>query len=245
MKTLIWANRGASGYAPENSMEAFKLAKDQGADGIKLEIHLTKDGQLVVAHDETIDRCSNGTGCIIDMTLKELRTYDFSNSLPDHKNTKIPTLEEVLCFIKNNDMTVNIEFNSGIVIYDGIEEKVVSLVAQLGLKSRVLYSSFNHFSLMLIKEIDKTIPVGLLYNEAMVDPYVYASHLKADAVHPFYPALFVPNTVRNCKTNGIKVHPWTVNNPEHMDWIYKEGVNAIITDYPDLALRIREQINSK
>lgn len=241
MKTLIWAHRGASGYAPENTMEAFKLANQQGADGIELDIHLTKDGHLVVAHDETIDRCSNGTGRIIDKTLEELLTYDFSNNNPKYKNLKIPTLKDVLCYVRDTRMTVNIEIKSGIVIYEGIEEKATALVARLGMKNRVMYSSFNHLSLMQVKKIDPKIPIGLLYTEAMVDPYIYALHLKADAVHPFYPTLMVPGTVEGCKKHGIKINPWTVNDPEHMGWMYKEGVDAIITNYPDVALKVREQ----
>jgi glycerophosphoryl diester phosphodiesterase len=223
-------------------MEAFKLANHQQADGIELDIHMTRDGHLVVAHDETIDRCSNGTGRIIDMTLKELLTYDFSNGMPDYKNIKIPTLDEVLHYVKSTRMTINIEIKSGIVNYEGIEEKATKLVAKMGMKKRVMYSSFNHYSLMLIKQIDKSIPVGLLYTEAMVDPHIYAVHLKAEAIHPFYYTLAVPGTVVRCTENGIKVNPWTVNTDEHIAWMYKEGVNAIITNYPDIASNVRKQI---
>ncbi len=243
MKTLIWAHRGASGYAPENTMEAFKLAHQQQADGIELDIHMTRDGHLVVAHDETIDRCSDGSGRIIDKTLKELLSYDFSNSLPNYKNIKIPTLEEVLHFVKGTDLTVDIEIKSGLVNYEGIEEKATSLVSKMDMKKRVLYSSFNHYSLMLIKQIDKSIPIGLLYTEAMVDPHIYAAHLTAEAVHPFYYTLAVPDTVKKCKENGILVNPWTVNTTEHLTWMYKEGVNAVITNYPDTAFKIRRQMN--
>jgi glycerophosphoryl diester phosphodiesterase len=239
MKTLIWAHRGASGYAPENTMEAFKLANKQCADGIELDIHLTKDGHIVVAHDETIDRCSNGSGRIIDKTLAELLPYDFSNHLPNYKNVKIPTLEEVLCFVKETKMTVNIEIKSGEVMYEGIEEKAVELISNIGMKNRVIFSSFNHYSLMLVKKIDASIPIGLLYGEAMVDPHVYAAHLKAEAIHPHYMTLVVPGTISGCKTNGIKINPWTVNDPEHIEWMFKEGINAVITNYPDVAYKLR------
>lgn len=244
MDTLIWAHRGASAYAPENTMEAFKLANHQQADGIELDIHLTKDNHLVVAHDETIDRCSNGKGRIIDMTLKELLTYDFSNGLPDYKNVRIPTLEEVLHYVRNTKMTINIEIKSGIVVYEGIEEKVTSLVSKMGMKKRVMYSSFNHYSLMHIKQLDKTLPIGLLYTEAMVDPHIYAEHLKAEALHPFYYTLAVPETMAKCRQNGILVNPWTVNSAEHMTWMYKEGVNAIITNHPDVASNVKKQMKS-
>ncbi len=243
MKTQIWAHRGASGYAPENTMEAFRLANQLKADGIELDIHMTKDGRLVVAHDETIDRCSNGTGRIIDMTLKELQSYDFSNHLPDYKNVKIPTLEEVLYFVKSTGMTVNIEIKSGIVNYQGIEEKALSLVEKLGLKKKVIYSSFNHYSLMLVKQIDKTVPIGLLYSEAIVDPHLYAEYLKAEAIHPFYYTLALPDIVTKCHEKGILVNPWTVNTAEHLAWMFKEGVNAVITNFPDVASSVRKQMD--
>ncbi|OPX43858.1 putative glycerophosphoryl diester phosphodiesterase 1 [Ruminiclostridium hungatei] len=245
MNTLIWAHRGASAQAPENSMEAFRLANRQQADGIELDIHMTRDGHLVVAHDETIDRCSNGSGRIIDMTLKELLTYDFSNHMDGYRNIRIPTLEEVLHFVKGTRLTVNIELKSGLVTYEGIEEKAIRLVSDMGMKKRVLYSSFNHHSLMLIKKIDRAIPIGLLYTEALVDPQLYALRIAAEAVHPFYYTLAVPGTVRKCRENGIMVHPWTVNTQEHMTWMYKEEVNAIITNYPALALDVKKRLNKQ
>lgn len=241
MKTLIWAHRGASAYAPENTMEAFRLANKLGADGIELDIHMTRDGHLVVAHDETIDRCSNGTGRIADMTLDELLNYDFSNNMAGYKNVKIPTLKDVICYVRDTNMTINIEIKSGIVIYDRIEEKAVSMVSKLGMKRRVIFSSFNHYSLTLVKKFDRNIPIGLLYSEAMVAPYIYAKTLNAEAIHPYYPTLMVPNTVSGCKAHSVLIHPWTVDEPEHMSWMFKEGVDAIITNYPDIALNIRDK----
>ncbi len=242
MNTLVWAHRGASGYAPENSMEAFRLANEQGADGIELDIHMTKDGHIVVAHDETIDRCSDGKGRIIDKTLDELRKYDFCNNVSGYKNIRIPTLEEVLEYVANTKLTVNIEIKSGIVLYEGIEQKAIDLVNSLGLTNRVIFSSFNHYSLMQVKQIDSRFPIGLLYQEAMVDPHVYAAHVKAEAIHPFYITLMVPNTVEGCKAAGIDINAWTVDQNEHIAWMYRLGVNAIITNYPDIAIEIGKQI---
>lgn len=239
MKTMIWGHRGASAYAPENTMEAFRLAQEMGADGIELDIHLTKDGHLVVAHDETVDRCSNGKGRIVDKTLSELLELDFSNGFEHYSNVRIPTLEQVLEFIKPTGMTVNIEIKNGIVLYDRIEEKALSLVAKMGLKERVIYSSFNHYSLMIVKKLDPSAHIGILYSEAMVDPCLYAQHLKAEAIHPYFATLMVPGAVEGCKKRGIKIHPWTVDNPEHMAWMFKEKVDAIITNRPDVAVKQR------
>lgn len=239
METKIWAHRGASAYAPENSMEAFVMAQKMGADGIELDIHLTKDGHVVVAHDETVDRCSNGSGYIIDKTLTKLMELDFSNGKENYSNTRIPTLEQVLEFIKTSGLYLNIEIKSGIVLYDGIEEKTIRLVSKMGLEDKVIYSSFNHYSLSIVKKLNPAAPIGLLYSEAMVDPYVYARHLGAEAIHPHFKTLMVPGTIHNCKKHGIKIHTWTVDEREHIIWLINEEVDAIMTNRPDFAISLR------
>lgn len=239
METSIWAHRGASAYAPENTMEAFILAHKMGADGIELDIHLSKDGQLVVAHDETVDRCSNGKGYIIDKTLRELLELDFSNGKDSYSNTRIPTLEQVLELIKSSGLYLNIEIKNGIVIYEGIEEKTLKLVSDMGLEDKVIYSSFNHYSLSIIKKLNPKALIGLLYSEAMVDPYVYAKHLGAEAIHPYYKTLMIPGTIENCKKHGIKIHTWTVDERDHIIWLLKGKVDAVITNRPDLAVSLR------
>ena len=110
--TEIFAHRGASGYAPENTLEAFRLAMEQGADGIELDVHLTKDGEVVVIHDETLDRTSNGQGKVRDYTLEELKKFSFHNHIEKYKGVQIPTLKEVLDLVKNSSMKVNIELKT-------------------------------------------------------------------------------------------------------------------------------------
>lgn len=239
MDTMIWAHRGASAYAPENSMEAFILAQKMGAEGIELDIHLSKDGHLVVAHDETVDRCSNGSGLIVEKTLHELLELDFSNGKENYSNTRIPTLEQVLEFIKASGLTLNIEIKTGIVLYEGIEEKTIKLVSKMGLDDKVIYSSFNHYSLSIVKKINPSAPIGILYSEAMVDPYVYAKHLGAVAIHPYYKTLLVPGTIENCKNHGIKIHTWTVDSNDGINRMLENNVEAIITNRPDFAITLR------
>ena len=121
--TKIFAHRGASGYAPENTLPAFAMAEKQGADGIELDVQLTKDGELVVIHDEKIDRTSTGKGFVRDYTLPELRKMSFCNHMELYSGVKIPTLEEDLDLVKPGNMTVNIELKTGIFWYQGIVEK--------------------------------------------------------------------------------------------------------------------------
>ncbi len=241
IKTLIWAHRGASAYAPENTMEAFALAHKMGADGLELDIHLTSDGHVVVAHDETLERCSNGRGKIHDYTLEELKKLDFSGGKPGFSGIKIPTLEEVLDFARSASLAVNIEIKSEHVLYEGIEAKAKNLVAAAGMKERVIYSSFNHYSLMILRSCEPAAPIGLLYMEAMVDPYVYALHLNANAIHPYYPTLRVPQVIGGCKGRGLRINAWTVDHPEHIGWLLKEEIDGIITNKPDIAVALRKE----
>ena len=144
--TEIFAHRGASGYAPENTMDAFKLAVKQGAEGIELDVQLSKDGIPVVIHDETIDRVTNGHGYVKDYTLEELKNFTImKGKYQEYEHSKIPTLEEVLVYAKKENLTVNIELKTGIYWYPEIEEKTVDLVKKTKMEDLVIYSSFNHY----------------------------------------------------------------------------------------------------
>ena len=114
MKTKVWAHRGASAYAPENTLEAFLLAAEQGADGVELDVQLTKDGEMVVVHDEEIDRVSDGSGFVKDYTLAELKNLNFNKTHLEYQNVKIPTLREVYEALKPTGMTINVELKTGI-----------------------------------------------------------------------------------------------------------------------------------
>lgn len=238
MKTLIWAHRGARTEAPENTLEAFALAAEQGADGIELDVHMTADGEIVVAHDDTLERVSNGTGPIAAKTLEELKALDFSKGFPTYSPARIPTLAEVFELIKPTGLTINVEIKSGTTVYHGIEPKLVKLAEMCGMSDRILYSSFNHYSLMILREVEPGARIGLLYNEALIDPHLYAQHIRADAIHPYYPTLMVPGTIEGCKRAGIKIHPWTVNDADAMRFLVNAGVDALITDVPKKALEI-------
>jgi len=243
MNTKVWAHRGSRTKAPENTLEAFSVAIAEHSDGIELDVHLTADGEIVVAHDETVDRVSNGSGLIVSKTLSQLRELDFSKGFPSHSPARIPTLREVYDLVKPTNLFINVEIKSGIVLYEGIEQKLLKLSEEMGMKERIIYSSFNHFSLMILRQADPSAKIGLLYNEALVDPFIYAKHLNADAVHPFYPTLSGPGVIEGCKKYGIKIHPWTVNDPDSMRRLIAAGVDALITDVPDTALKIVEEVS--
>ena len=235
---FVWAHRGASDVAPENTMEAFALAFDMGADGIELDVHLTNDGELVVIHDDTVDRCSSGTGRITDLTLSEIKKLDFSNHKPGYYGVRAPTLEEVYNFVKATSMTVNVEIKSGAVIYEGVEEKCVRLADAMGMRNRVCYSSFNHYSLLQLKAIDPEARIAPLYQEAFFEPWRYAVQIGAWAIHPYYPTMATPRMMEGLSETGVLCNPWTVDDEKALWWMAKLGVNAVITNKPDLAKKV-------
>jgi glycerophosphoryl diester phosphodiesterase len=237
---LIWGHRGASGYAPENTLPAFKLAADMGADGIELDIQETKDGVIVVCHDETVDRTSSGAGWIKDYTFEELRKLDFSNGNAAYEGTKIPTMEEVFELLGPTGLTINIELKTGIVFYDKIEEKILELAKKMGWEDRVIYSSFNHYTVRRIKELNPDAKAGLLYGDGPIDMPGYGKRLGVNALHPALYNLQYPDFMQDCVANGLDVNVWTVNSAEHLMLCRQFGVHAVITNYPKKARELYE-----
>lgn len=234
----IWAHRGASGYAPENTLEAFALAHEMGADGIELDVQFTKDRQLVVIHDETIDRTSNGTGYVVNYTLEELKGLSFNKLHPEYTQATIPTLREVLELLKPTNMIVNIELKTGVNFYEGIEEQVLKLVEEMGMQDRIIYSSFNHYSVMRIKQLCPTAKTGFLYCDGICQPADYAERFGVDALHPSLNNTQYPQLIEQCQDKGIKLHVWTVNDRNSMNRLKEAGIDAVITNYPDVAYEV-------
>lgn len=239
-KTLIIAHRGASAYAPENTMEAFELAAQMGADGIELDIHLTSDGQVVVCHDEKVDRTSNGQGLITSYTLEELRAMDFGYHFYDkeRKGIKVPTLDEVYALVAPLGMIVNVEIKSA-------DPAIIPLCHELakkhGMEKKVIYSSFDHFQIARMKEYDSTAFIAPLYGFNMLNPWNYCVDIGARATHPKHTQIRkLENYVKECHNRGIRVHVWTANTEEEIRFLLDAGVDAIITNYPDVAKKLRE-----
>ena len=237
--TKIFAHRGASAYAPENTVEAFALAMEQGADGIELDVQMTKDGQVVVIHDETIDRVSDGTGAVRDYTLEELKKFHFSNHMENYENAVIPTLKEVLDLIKSSSMLLNIELKTGIYWYPNLEEKTMELVKESGMEDRVIYSSFNHYSIKKILELNPHAECAFLYSDVILNVDKYAKNAGVCGLHPAVYHLKMAEFLKEYQESGLKVRVWTVNKKEDMEKFIKADLEAVITNYPDKALEIR------
>ncbi len=237
-RTLVWAHRGADAYAPENTLEAFKLAVDMKADGVELDVHLSKDGHIMVIHDEKIDRTSNGQGLVTDYTLEELKLFDFGCKFyKEYKGIKVPTLDEVYELLAPTGLTVNVEIKSADPL---INAPLIECAKKYNMQEKVIYSSFNHLQLALIKELDKEVRIAPLYSFNMLNVWNYCTDINAFAAHPKsnQVSLF-PEYVENCHKKGIRVHPWTIDTVEEAKYLANSGVDAIITNKPDL---IREAL---
>ena len=238
MPQVVYGHRGASGYAPENTLEAFELAAKQGAYGVELDVHLSRDGELVVAHDETVERVSDGEGWIKDQTLRELKTLRFNKTHPEYADARMPTLAEVYALLKPYGLHVNVELKNSLIDYPNLERLCIELAARMGMTERVLYSSFNHHSLLRVKGIDPKLPCGLLYECSMVHPWEYAQKLQMNALHPHFSELQIPGECENAHALGLEVNPWTVNEEGDLRMVALAGADRIITNYPDRALRV-------
>lgn len=239
-KTQIFAHRGSSKCAPENTMAAFEKALADQADGIELDVHLTKDFQVVVIHDETVDRTTNGTGLVHHFSLSEIQQLDSGSWFaPGFSDQRIPTLDEVLKWIKETDLELNIELKNKVIPYSGLEEKVVELVEYYGLQERVILSSFNHHSLKHLHQFRPNWRIGVLFDSYVENPWIYAKNLGAEAIHPPYQAVFEEG-VRICHSHGLKVRPFTVDDPNVMERFLNWGIDAIITNVPDQLKKIRD-----
>ena len=237
-KPLVWAHRGASGYAPENTLAAFQKAVDLGADGVELDIQLTKYDQIVVIHDETIDRTSDGKGWVKDYTLEELRAFNYNRTKPEYKHADIPTMREVFELLKPTGLFINIEIKTGVVFYEKIEEKILALTKEMGMEDRVCYSSFNHYTVTRIHELKPDAEVGFLYADGPIDMPSYGVKHGVNALHPALYNLQYDGFVKECKEKGLKLNVWTVNERPYMEMCCQYGVDAIITNYPDIAKEV-------
>lgn len=242
---INFAHRGASGDYPENTLLAFKEGIKRGGNGIELDVHKTKDSELVVIHDEDVERTMQSKGLIKDLTLAEIRQLKCKKALfANHEECRIPTLDEVLKLVKDQEIVVNIELKTDVISYSGIEEDVIKLIQHYGIKNKTLISSFNPQSLKKCKEIDSTIKTGFLYYQPMDDVIQYAKVLQVDAIHPGLNGV-TEDLIIQAHKNQLKVNVYTVNSPTHMRRLIDAGVDGIFTDYPKLLTEILEEEREK
>lgn len=240
-QTNCIAHRGFSGQYPENTMLAFQKAVEAGCDGIELDVHLTKDGEIVVIHDETVDRTTDGRGAVKDFTLEELRRLDASGRFMGRFGAQpIPTLREYFDYIRNFPVFTNIELKNGEYYYEGLEEKTIALIREYRLEERILFSSFNNASVLLCRKLAPEISGGFLCTEPVQNCGAYALSCGVSYIHPEYSRISEAE-IDGCRIRGIGVNAWTVNEPNHMLWLIRKGVGGIITNHPDICAALLQR----
>lgn len=235
--TKVYAHRGYSGRFPENTMLAFKEAAKTGCYGIELDVQLTKDGQLVVIHDERIDRTTDGTGCVRDYTLEELRRFNAAASWNGKFGFQpIPTFEEYCQWAAGEKLVTNIELKTGVYYYEGIEEKTLEMVRKYGLTDRVLFSSFLHSSITILRKLAPEIKCGaLVENDGLGNPGYYCEKMDFQCFHPGWMCL-PKEDVDSCKAHGIELNVWTVNDMDVLERLVEWEVDGLISNFPAVCM---------
>ena len=237
----IIAHRGANAYAPENTLPAFEKALTMGADGVETDILLTADGFVVLSHDDTIDRCSDGTGRVDAMTLAQLREHDFGAWFGgDFAGTLIPTLDEFLDVVKEFDVIlIELKTNDR-----DIAAQTVQAVKERGLMGRVIFQSFNMEAIRACKAADESAYIALLYNPSSdydkavrADAKGFCQENNLDALHPQYAALSSA-IVRKCAAIGVEARTWTANDALFLAGGSGQGAAGLITDNIELAQKL-------
>lgn len=246
-QVTIIAHRGASGYAPENTLEAFRMASQLEADFIEFDVHLSKDGVLVVNHDVTVERTTNGVGKIQDLTVKQLKQLDagtwFNQTYPNYAkdeyvNAKIVTVEEIFQqFGSSENFVIEIKYP---YLYPGIEEKLLKLLEKYNLledKERVILLSSSKESLKKIYKLNPNIQLGLLFI------YTQDANITYDELEELqkYVSIIVPNYntlneqyIRKVKNAGFQIYTYTVNDKHSFYKLIYWGIDGIITDFPNI-----------
>lgn len=241
-KPKIIAHRGANRYAPQNTIPAFEKALELGANGTETDVHSTKDGYIVICHNDTVDEMSNGTGAIGDYTLEDIRKLDFGSKFSaEFAGTPLPTLEEYLeCMEKGDKLEImNIEIKPSKYDRADIVKKTIDAVKAHGLFDKLLISSFDYKMLIEAKKYEPACQTAYLYpiyaqilTRWFIQPLRLAKKIGCSAMHP-HQAFATKSLVRRAHKAGMKVNAWTVDEEQDIIKMLENGVDGIITDCPD------------
>lgn len=228
---IVIGHRGASGEAPENTLAAFALALEQGAEGIELDVQITKDGEIVVCHDLTLDRTTNGSGLICEHNWEELNSLDagiwFSEAFTGER---IPHLRQVFELVPRGHL-INVEVKHA---YEGrMEKALLAFLDEMDRWEDIVISSFDHKLIHGMKQAQPNAKVGLLYAANLIDHAAYAKQLGVEvfSLHPYHHCINKEDVVA-AEAAGLAVYPYTANDVADYKRLTAAGVTGIITDYP-------------
>jgi len=231
------AHRGAPRYAPENTLAAFRLALEEGARSIECDVQRTKDGHLVVIHDQTVDRTTDGHGPVGSFTLNELRRLDAGRWFaPDFGGERIPLLDEVLTLLRGRAL-LRLEIKNAPTIYGGIEEQVVDAIRRQRMEEDVLVTSFDHESVRVVRTLSQQIATGIIYTARLVDAPAAARAAGADALCINW-AYVTRGVVAHAHREGLRVFAWPVDDEERFRHCLDCGVDGITSNDHRLLARL-------
>jgi len=243
-RPLVLAHRGASLSAPENTLTAFELALAQGAHGIELDAKLSADGEVVVIHDVSVERTTNGLGKVSHLTLTALRELDAGSFFSDQfQGEKIPTLVEVFETIGKRAV-INVELTNYQSPRDGLADRVCELVQRFGLQENVLFSSFLPSNLKRTRSLLPDTPCGLLALGGWLGWWARSFGFNFSDYQALHPGLddTTPQQVARVHRLKRRIHVWTVNDADDMRRLLGWGVDGVITDDPKLAMDVLSEI---
>ena len=231
---LTIAHRGASGYAPENTLAAYRRAVAQGVTFIETDLHLTRDAHFVALHDETVNRTTNGQGPIQQMTLLEARRLDAGSWFgSEFIGERLPTLPEILDFAKKHDVVFYLELKSD--GFWGGDHALISALRDSGEIPRIIVMAFDASILEGLRKIEPTLMTALLYDGTIENPLGKALSIGARQI-AVKGDLMTPNFLSEAHKKDIQLVCWTINQPAHMRLLAAAGVDGIMSDYPDRLL---------
>lgn len=242
-RPILFAHRGASASAPENTLAAFRLAVRQGAPAIELDVKLSADGQVMVFHDPTVNRTTDGTGFVHRLPLAELRELDAGGKFdPRFRGERIPTLTEVFEEV-GHDIFINVELTNYVTPLDSLVDMTTQIVRYMGMENQVLFSSFLANNLFRARKFLPEVPAAILFGEGMANRRISAWLGRRAApriAHPHYTDA-TAEYIQKAHAMNRRVHVWTVNDPDEMRRLFALDVDGIFVDDPQLALRILEE----
>lgn len=231
--TLNIAHRGFSGLYPENTMLSFSKAIELGVDAIEIDVQSSKDGVLMIFHDEDLQRTTGEKGLLKDRTFNELRELDASGTYRGlYGKNQIPTLSEYLEWIAGTNTLTFLELKNSMICYPQLEEKVADCISQFRLQDKIILYSANHLSVSHFGDLAPNVQLLFPFDNWLYDYGAYCHHHGITACMPYYCALS-PEVVTEIKAYGVAVYPWTVDEPDDMQEMLKLGVDGLLTNRPD------------
>lgn len=236
-RVLGVAHRGGSRYAPENTLPAFRLALDEGVRALECDVQRTRDGHLVVIHDQTVERTTNGRGAVPSLTLEALRRLDAGSWFgPAFAGTMVPELDEVLDLVRGRAL-LQIEIKNAPTFYDGIERELVEAIRRRGMEEDVLFMSFDHQSVRTVRDLSPRSPCGIIYAARLVDAPSAARAAGADALCIDW-EFVTPDVVDAAHRAGLHVLVWTVDDEADARHCLALGVDGITSNDTRLLRRL-------